>query len=46
MTSWGPGLATLMAGTALVAGATFLWSDRGILIVLDFASAGISAFCL
>ena len=30
----------------LVAGASYLWAERGFLILIDLANSGIAAFCL
>ena len=41
-----PALIGLTLTLPLVAGATYLWSERGLVILIDLANTGIAALCL
>ncbi|NND50204.1 MAG: hypothetical protein HKN60_08120 [Rhizobiales bacterium] len=41
-----PALIAAVMVLPLLAGATYLWADRGMVILIDLANTGIAAFCL
>lgn len=41
-----PLAAAMLAGAVVIAGASWLWAERGLVIMLDLAGLAGSAFCL
>ncbi len=41
-----PALIAVVMVLPLVAGATYLWADRGMVILIDLANSSIAALCL